>query len=63
MVLKLLMFCFTRVIDGLDTLDDLEKVPVSGKAFRPVNDVHLNYVTIHANPFADTSLMVGTTAD
>lgn len=57
------MFCFTRVIDGLDTLDDLEKVPVSGKAFRPVNDVHLNYVTIHANPFADTSLMVGTTAD
>ncbi|KAH9401931.1 PREDICTED: peptidyl-prolyl cis-trans isomerase-like 3 [Rhagoletis zephyria] len=54
---------FGKVIDGLDTLDDLEKVPVSGKAFRPVNDVHLNYVTIHANPFADTSLMVGTTAD
>nr|CAH7719521.1 unnamed protein product [Callosobruchus chinensis] len=43
---------FGRVIDGLDTLDELEKVPVNPKNFRPVNDIRINSVTIHANPIA-----------
>nr|XP_023025102.1 peptidyl-prolyl cis-trans isomerase-like 3 [Leptinotarsa decemlineata] len=43
---------FGKVIDGLDTLDELEKVPVNPKNFRPVNDIRINSVTIHANPLA-----------
>ncbi|XP_061464035.1 peptidyl-prolyl cis-trans isomerase-like 3 isoform X1 [Rhineura floridana] len=43
---------FGKVIDGLDTLDELEKLPVNEKTFRPLNDVHIKDVTIHANPFA-----------
>ncbi|XP_077175243.1 peptidyl-prolyl cis-trans isomerase-like 3 isoform X1 [Paroedura picta] len=43
---------FGKVIDGLDTLDELEKLPVNEKTFRPLNDVHVKDVTIHANPFA-----------
>ncbi|KAI2810810.1 hypothetical protein RDWZM_002307 [Blomia tropicalis] len=55
---------FGRVIDGQETLDDFEKVPVNGKNYRPLNDVHLNCVTIHANPFADPSLLPnGTTVE
>lgn len=42
----------SRVIDGLDTLDELEKLPVNEKTFRPLNDVHVKDITIHANPFA-----------
>lgn len=41
-----------RVIDGLETLDELEKLPVNVKSFRPLADTKLNSVTIHANPFA-----------
>lgn len=47
-----LLFFSPRVIDGLDTLDELEKLPVNEKTFRPLNDVHVKDVTIHANPFA-----------
>lgn len=43
------------MIDGFDTLDVLEKVAVNAKNFRPLEEVHLNCVTIHANPFADES--------
>ncbi|XP_008112049.1 peptidyl-prolyl cis-trans isomerase-like 3 isoform X2 [Anolis carolinensis] len=43
---------FGKVIDGLDTLDELEKLPVNEKTFRPLNDVHIKDVTMHANPFA-----------
>ncbi|XP_042899434.1 peptidyl-prolyl cis-trans isomerase-like 3 isoform X1 [Parasteatoda tepidariorum] len=43
---------FGKVIDGLDTLDELEKLPVNPKTFRPVSDIRLNSVNIHANPFA-----------
>ncbi|XP_077527067.1 peptidyl-prolyl cis-trans isomerase-like 3 isoform X1 [Haemaphysalis longicornis] len=43
---------FGKVIDGMDTLDELEKVPVNPKNFRPLRDIRLNAVTIHANPFA-----------
>ena len=42
----------TRVISGFDTLDALEKVTVDEK-HRPVQDVKINAVVIHANPLAD----------
>ena len=43
---------FDRVIDGMDSLDELEKLQVNPKNYRPLNDTRLNDVTIHANPFA-----------
>ena len=47
------LYCFSfRVIDGLATLDELEKLPVNEKTYRPLNDVHIKDITIHANPFA-----------
>lgn len=42
---------FGQVIDGFDTLDRLEKVPV-GPGDRPTADVVVRGVTIHANPIA-----------
>lgn len=44
-------FALTRVIDGLDTLDAIEKVPVNAK-FKPNVDIVIKKVTIHANPMA-----------
>ncbi|XP_044177342.1 peptidyl-prolyl cis-trans isomerase-like 3 [Acropora millepora] len=44
---------FGKVIDGLETLDDLEKLPVNEKSYRPLTDVRIKSVTIHANPIAD----------
>ena len=44
---------FGRVIDGFDTLDDLEKVPVEDKTFRPTTEICIRRVTIHANPIAE----------
>ena len=38
----------------MDVLDAMEKTPV-GKKNRPVNDIVLKGVTIHANPFADAA--------
>ncbi|KAJ8921530.1 hypothetical protein NQ315_003150 [Exocentrus adspersus] len=43
---------FGKVIDGLEALDELEKVPVNPKSYKPVNDIRINSVTIHANPLA-----------
>ncbi|XP_056313063.1 peptidyl-prolyl cis-trans isomerase-like 3 isoform X1 [Danio aesculapii] len=43
---------FGKIIDGLETLDEVEKLPVNEKTFRPLNDVRIKDVTIHANPFA-----------
>jgi peptidyl-prolyl cis-trans isomerase-like 3 len=43
---------FFRVIDGSDTLDELEKLPVNPKNYKPVNDTRINNITIHANPLA-----------
>ncbi len=42
---------FGHVIDGLDTLDRMEKVPV-GPGDKPKTDMVLERVTIHANPVA-----------
>jgi peptidyl-prolyl cis-trans isomerase-like 3 len=42
----------SRVIDGLETLDAMEKVPV-GKKNRPLTDIVIESVTIHANPLAN----------
>ncbi len=36
----------------MDTLDELEKLAVNPKNFRPINETRINDVTIHANPFA-----------
>lgn len=42
---------FGQVIDGMDVLDRMEKVPV-GAGDRPVQEIQLNSITIHANPLA-----------
>jgi len=44
-----------RVIDGSDTLDALERVEVNQK-HRPLKEVRLQNVTIHANPLAEENL-------
>jgi peptidyl-prolyl cis-trans isomerase-like 3 len=40
------------VIDGFDTLDELEKLPVNPKNYKPLTDTRINSITIHANPLA-----------
>lgn len=42
---------FGQVIDGLDTLDKMEKVPVDAQD-RPKQELRINRVTMHANPIA-----------
>lgn len=42
---------FGQVIDGLDTLDKMEKVPVDA-GDRPKQELRINRVTTHANPLA-----------
>jgi len=46
---------FGKVIDGWETLDDLEKLPVNEKSYRPLTEVRIKNVTVHANPIADKS--------
>jgi peptidyl-prolyl cis-trans isomerase-like 3 len=41
-----------RVIHGLEVLDYMEKAPVNEKN-RPIQDIVINNITIHANPIAD----------
>ncbi|XP_050442078.1 peptidyl-prolyl cis-trans isomerase-like 3 [Adelges cooleyi] len=43
---------FGRVIDGFEAIDEIEKLPVNTKNFKPLSDVRIQYVTIHANPLA-----------
>jgi peptidyl-prolyl cis-trans isomerase-like 3 len=46
------------VIDGAEyggTLDAMEKVPVDAK-HRPVHEIRMTGVTIHANPIAQRAL-------
>ena len=42
-----------KVIHGFDVLDAMERAPVSGKKCKPITDIIIQSVTIHANPFAD----------
>ena len=42
---------FGQAIDGLDTLDKIEKVPADG-ADRPKQELRIQRITIHANPLA-----------
>lgn len=43
---------FGKVIDGLDVLDYIEKVPVDAKN-RPLQELRVQHIVIHANPLAD----------
>ncbi len=43
---------FGRVIDGMDALEALERIPVD-KQNRPLQHIKINKVKIHANPIAD----------
>ena len=45
-----------RVIDGFDTLDFIEKVPID-KGNRPLKEIRLVNVIIHSNPIADSGAM------
>ena len=50
---------FGRLIGGQETLDVLERAPVEpAPSFRPTHPIVIERVTIHANPFADPSLLV-----
>jgi peptidyl-prolyl cis-trans isomerase-like 3 len=42
-----------HVIDGMDVLDKLERVPSDAANNRPLQDIVLESVTIHANPLAE----------
>ncbi|KAH8872327.1 Peptidyl-prolyl cis-trans isomerase-like 3 [Schistosoma japonicum] len=42
---------FGKVIDGWDVLDELERSPVEEKTYKPLTDIHIQNITIHANPF------------
>ncbi|ODO00596.1 peptidyl-prolyl cis-trans isomerase-like 3 [Cryptococcus wingfieldii CBS 7118] len=43
---------FGKVIDGLEVLDTMERTPVNPKN-RPLQEIRLERVTVHANPIAD----------
>lgn len=43
---------FGRVLDGFDALDELEKMPVNPKNYKPMVEKRIQSVTIHANPMA-----------
>ncbi|CAB3404966.1 unnamed protein product [Caenorhabditis bovis] len=42
---------FGKVIDGFDTLEELETIKVDAK-YRPLVEQKIQSVTVHANPFA-----------
>ena len=43
---------FGKVIDGFDVLDLIENEPVE-KNHKPIKQIIINNITIHANPIAD----------
>lgn len=43
---------YCRLIDGFEVLDELEKLSVNPKTYKPLSDIRINRVTIHANPLA-----------
>ena len=50
---------FGKVIDGFETLDAIERVPTNDK-HRPLSEVKLERVTIHANPLAEQMVVFPT---
>jgi peptidyl-prolyl cis-trans isomerase-like 3 len=58
---------FGRVLDGWDTLDKMEALPVLGTAapkkkleHRPVDPPVIKSITVHANPLADEMIVFPT---
>lgn len=47
---------FGKVIHGFDVLDAIEQVPV-GQKDRPLTDIRIHRVKIHANPFAERGIV------
>ncbi|KAI6172826.1 Peptidyl-prolyl cis-trans isomerase [Aphelenchoides besseyi] len=45
---------FGKMIDGFDTLEELENLKVNA-SYRPVVEQRIKSITIHANPIADVS--------
>ena len=43
---------FGQVIDGFETLDAIEKIPVGNKN-KPLTDIKIENIIIHANPLAN----------
>jgi len=43
-----------EVIDGMSTLDKMERVP-AGPKDRPLQEIRITRVTVHANPVADAA--------
>lgn len=41
-----------QIIDGFEALDLMEREPVDGSD-KPLNDIKIHKVTIHANPIAE----------
>ena len=41
-----------QVLDGFEVLDAMERAPVGAKN-RPLTDIVLTHITIHANPLAE----------
>jgi peptidyl-prolyl cis-trans isomerase-like 3 len=53
MVVASYLHVYFRVIDGADsTLDAIEKTPIDAKN-RPLQEIRIKSITIHANPIAD----------
>jgi peptidyl-prolyl cis-trans isomerase-like 3 len=44
---------FGRVIDGFEALEELEKLPINPKNYRPLTETRINSIIIHANPLAN----------
>lgn len=40
------------MIDGFEALEELEKLPVNPKNYKPLTETRLQSVTVHANPLA-----------
>ena len=52
-----MLFEFLEDAGLASTLDALEKLPV-GKKHRPVTEVTIDRVTVHANPFAERDIVI-----
>jgi peptidyl-prolyl cis-trans isomerase-like 3 len=50
---------FGKVIDGWEALSSIERTPCNEKN-RPLNDVRIENLTIHANPLADQMIIFPT---